>query len=360
MRLSWEKLGPREEERVLAGKVAGVLWLLALPMVFVGLLLPGSVRDHWEIVASITLPAGIWGVACLLIPWERVNTPLPFHVPSIFALPYIALLVALTGVMRSPFTLTLLMLLAFCAYFFPARTAIPYIAGCLAVQAMPLVYDPAALDKGLLGQVWVAFFVYASVGGVLMIGKQQLLALRDAAHELSLKDSLTGLANRRALTDLLATFDGGTRRSDALGLLLIDLDDFKEANTLHGLPGGDKVLCAVAQTLQSLSRKDDLVVRLGGDEFAIAVRDIGRAGMERLAERVVEQVREAGIELGLPGFHLSASAGWALYPEHADSVQELMTTADLSLRTAKMRGKNCVQAPVDWPQERESLEAPSV
>src|SRR5438067_839738 len=82
--------------------------------------------------------------------------------------------------------------------------------------------------------------------------------------------SMTSLANRRALTDLLASFDGGTRRSDSLGLLLVDLDDFTEANTLHGLPGRDKVLCAVAQTLQSLSRNDDLVVRLGGDEFAIA------------------------------------------------------------------------------------------
>jgi diguanylate cyclase (GGDEF)-like protein len=352
-------VGPREDERVLAGKVAGVLWLLAPPMVFFGVLLPGSIRDHWEVVALSTLPGGIWGGACLLIPWERIKSPLFFHLPTILALPYIAFLVSLTGVMRSPFALTLLMLLAFCAYFFPARTAIPYIIGCLAVQAAPLAYDSAALDKGLLGQVWVALFVYASVGGVLMIGKQQLLALRDAAHELSLKDSLTGLANRRALTDLFAAFDGGTRRSDTLGLLLIDLDDFKEANTLHGLPGGDKVLCAVAETLQSLRRKDDLIVRLGGDEFAIAARDVSGPGMERLAERVVEEVREAGMDLPLPGFHLSASVGWALYPEHADSVQELMTTTDLSLRGAKIKGKNCVQAPVNWRRERESLDAPT-
>jgi diguanylate cyclase (GGDEF)-like protein len=251
------------------------------------------------------------------------------------------------------------MVVAFCAYFFPARAAIPYIAGCVGVQAIALTYDSAAVDHGLLGQVWVALVVYASVGGVLMIGKQQLLALRDAAQELSLSDSLTGLANRRALQDLMVAFEGGSRRSDTLGLILVDLDDFKEANTLHGLLGGDSVLCEVGAKLRSLSRDDDLVVRFGGDEFAIVARDITAPAMERLAERVVEQVREAGITLGLPGFHLSASAGWALHPEHADSMQELMTTADLALRAAKIRGKNCVQAPVNWLDERESIDAPS-
>jgi diguanylate cyclase (GGDEF)-like protein len=352
--LIWEKVGPRHEERALAGRVAGVLWLLVPPMLFVGLLLPGTERDHWPVIAAITVPAAIWGLLCLFIPWERVKTPLLFHVPATLALPYIAVLVALTGMERSPFTLTLLMLISFCAYFFPLRIVIAYVAGCVLVEALPLLYDTAAREGSLPAEVWVAGFVYPAVGGVLIVGKRQLLALRDAAHELSLRDSLTSLANRRALTELLTSDSGGSRRSDSLGLLLIDLDDFKEANTLHGLLGGDKVLCKVAETLRAVARGDDTVVRLGGDEFAIVTRDITRHGMQRIAERVIETIREAGMDLDLPGFHLSASAGWALYPEHADSVDELMTTADLSLRAAKMRGKNCAQEPVNWVEEAAS------
>jgi diguanylate cyclase (GGDEF)-like protein len=353
MALSWARIGPREDERVLAGKVAGALWLTVSPMISVALLLPGTVTRHWLLLVAITAPTAAWGVACLfLIDWERVGTPLVFHVPSVLALPYIGVLVASTGVGRSPFTPTLLMLLAFCSYFFPQRIAISYIAACVVVQALPAIYDASALDSGVLAQTWIASLVFISVGGVIMIGKRELLALRDVAHELSLRDSLTGLANRRALTDLLERTERRSSRStDSLGLVLIDLDNFKEANTLHGLPGGDRVLCAVADALLGVTRDEDVVIRLGGDEFAIVAFGVTRHGMKRFAERVLESVRDVGIDLDLSGFHLSASVGWAIAPEDADTVDELMTVADLALRAAKLRGKNSAQAPIDWVPE---------
>ena len=278
-------------------------------------------------------------------------TPLFFHVPATAALPYIAALVALTGVTHSPFDLTLLMLLAFCACFFTSRVAILYMAGCVAVQSLPLAYDAGALEAGQLSQLWVSLLVFGSVGGVIMIGKRELLALRDKARELSQRDSLTGLANRRALGEL---FDGWQpqRHREPLGLLLLDLDDFKEANTVHGLPGGDRVLCAVADALWGLAAEGDTVVRLGGDEFAIVAPGMTRRGMSRLAERALEAVRESAIALDMPGLHVSASAGWAVVPEDADSVHDLMNVADLALRAAKIKGKDRAEAPVDWAPAR--------
>jgi diguanylate cyclase (GGDEF)-like protein len=349
MILGWDRHGPREDERVIAGKVAGALWLTVLPMLVVALLLPGAVTDHWELVVSMTLPGVAWGAACLFfIDWNRVPTPLFFHVPSAIALPYIALLVALTGVTRSPFSLTLLMLLAFAACFFAPRTAIFYVAACVVVQALPLAYDAHALEAGLAPQTWVALFVFGSVGAVIMIGKRELLSLRDQARDLSLRDSLTGLANRRALAQLLEEWRPERPRTAALGLLLIDLDDFKEANTLHGLPGGDRVLCAVADSLRDVAVDGDTVVRIGGDEFAIVAPDMTRRGMRRIAARALESVREAGIALDMPGLHLSASVGWAVVPDDADSVHDLLNVADLALRAAKIKGKDRVEAPVDW------------
>jgi diguanylate cyclase (GGDEF)-like protein len=349
--LSWDTIGPKSEERWLAGRVAGILWLFVLPMLFIGLALPGSINRHPVGLLLITLPAGLWGLACLVMPWDRVKTPLLFHAPSIAALPYIALLVFWTGGDRSPFDLTLLMLLVFCAYFFPPRVAIPYLLGCIAVQALPILYDSNAVESGLLPDLWISIFVFASVGMVVMAGKQQLTGLRNEAHDLSLSDSLTGLGNRRALTSFLETRTNGRRQDDAVGLLIVDLDNFKDANTLYGLPGGDSVLCCVAEALCTLARSDDIVVRLGGDEFGIAAANVTEDGMRRLAERSVVTVRDAAANLDMPGYRLTASAGWALYPADVDSTDQLLTVADLSLRAAKMHGKDRFQSPVAWAPE---------
>ena len=125
---TWDRVGPREEERLLAGRVAAVLWLTVLPMIAVGFFLPGEVGDHPVVLILLSIPAAVWGVACLFMPWERVPTPLFFHVPASLALPYIAVLVAVTGAEHSPFDLTLLMLIGFCAYFFTPRGSHPVLS----------------------------------------------------------------------------------------------------------------------------------------------------------------------------------------------------------------------------------------
>jgi diguanylate cyclase (GGDEF)-like protein len=349
---TWENVGPRADERVLAGEVAGLLWLTVAPMVWISLALPGRHGGHPLLLALMVLPSIAWSLACLfLIDWQRVRSPLVYHVPAASALPYIAVLVASSGGERSPFGLMLLMLIAYCSYFFTPRGAIPYLIGCVLVQAFPLLYAPDAFDSELPTTVMVSVFVYSAVGGVIIVGKTQLLSLRDAARELSLRDSLTGLANRRAMGELLdshraAAGAGPSRRDDSLGLLLIDLDDFKEVNTLHGLPGGDRVLCATADALRGLSRSGDTVIRLGGDEFAIVGAGFTRGGMERLARRALERVREICAELELEGLEITASAGWALFPGDADSIDQLVMVADLSLRAAKAEGKNRWHLPV--------------
>ena len=343
---TWDKVGPRLDERRLAGRVAGALWLTVPPMVCISLVLPGRHGSHSLLLALITVPALAWGLACLVaIDWDAVRSPLVFHLPATLALPYIAGLVSLSGAEQSPFSLTLLMLLAFCSYFFTPQAAVPYLVGSVVVLGFPLLYSDTAGGTELPTTIVVATFVYTAVVGVIVVGKQQLLALRDKAEILSRHDSLTGLANRRALTDLLdqqhlARQRGAGRQQDSLGMLLIDLDDFKEANTLHGLPGGDRVLLATAAALRSLSRENDIVVRLGGDEFAIVASGFNRDGMERLATRAIERVHEACLRLGLSGLEMTASAGWALYPDDTESIQQLVTVADLALRAAKAEGKN--------------------
>jgi diguanylate cyclase (GGDEF)-like protein len=165
-----------------------------------------------------------------------------------------------------------------------------------------------------------------------------MVELRARADDLARRDSLTGLANRRALLEA-AQAGPGRRADDQIGLLLLDVDDFKLANTLHGHPGGDRALRFVALSLRSAARESDLPARLGGDEFAVLVRGATPEGMEALAERVMATVRASDVTLGLPGFVLRVSAGWALDAPDADA---LLVAADAALQHAKRGGKDRV------------------
>ena len=94
-----------------------------------------------------------------------------------------------------------------------------------------------------------------------------------------------------------------------------------------------------------------MVAALGGDEFAIVARELDARAMRVLAERALEPSRRTSAELRLPGFKLTASAGWALYPDDIDSVDGLLTVADLPLREAKVRARTEPQSPLDRSPE---------
>jgi diguanylate cyclase (GGDEF)-like protein len=293
----------------------------------------------------------LWALVCFtVIPWDRAH-PLVSHFSTFMGFPATAIVVAATGGARSPAIFYLLFIVAYCAYFYRPKEAWPYLAGCVAVHALPIAYDPGAVEEGLVAELIIIGPTYLLLGGLILAGKRLLVDLRDEARAASLHDSLTGLENRRALMDALYARVGGERTSDATGLLLLDLDDFKDANTIYGHPGGDQVLRETARALKRAARESDVVARLGGDEFAIVAQGIDTAGMRALSERILWAIRGADVKLELPEFHLRASAGWALYPKDADNVDELIAAADLSMRGAKVSGKDRSVSPLDWLPE---------
>jgi diguanylate cyclase (GGDEF)-like protein len=333
------------EERRLAGTLAGLLYLTGAVTITVLLFLPGAETSHAGTVLALAALSTVWGLACLfVIPWERVH-PLVSHFSSFMGFPIVIVAMAATGGATSPARFYLFFVVVYAAYFYPAREAAPYLVLAVVVHSLPHFYDSGAVDAHLPGELVVAGATYLVLGGGIIAGKQLLVTLREQALDLSLHDSLTGLCNRRALMQLLDSHVGGKRASDVTGLLLVDLDEFKEANTLFGLPGGDRVLKATAVALELSARGDDMVARLGGDEFAIVARGVDRGVMEKLAERVVQAVRRKDEELGLEGFRLSASCGWALYPDDATDLNGLIAAADRALREAKAGGKDRAVSP---------------
>ncbi|MFE6305383.1 putative bifunctional diguanylate cyclase/phosphodiesterase [Nocardiopsis sp. NPDC057823] len=149
-------------------------------------------------------------------------------------------------------------------------------------------------------------------------------------------DELTGLANRKLLTVRAhQEIDAARRRGGRVGLLLLDLDRFKEVNDTLGHPTGDRLLQTVAGRLTHSVRPGDLVARLGGDEFAVLlpqIRDTEAAAevAARLRGALSEPVRLDGMDLDL-----EASIGIALHPEDAVDFEHLMQRADVAMYVAK-------------------------
>jgi diguanylate cyclase (GGDEF)-like protein len=329
------------EERALGGRLAGTLYLTGACTALAMLAVPGVDHRHWRIMLVLAGIGLAWAACCFfVIPWERAS-PLVSHFSCSLGFPITAVAVASTGGATSPAVFYLLFIVGYCAYFYRRREAVPYLFACVVVHALPLFYDPSAVREGLVAQLLILGPTYLILGFLIIAGKERLVELREEARRLSLADPLTGLANRRALIDALESATAGGRSDDSVGLVLVDLDGFKEANTMYGHPGGDTALIATAEALRSAARSDDVVSRLGGDEFAIVSRGVSAGALEGLAARVLTAVRSAGALLeDMPGYELRCSVGSALYPGDASNADELVATADLCMRGAKATGKD--------------------
>jgi diguanylate cyclase (GGDEF)-like protein len=149
-------------------------------------------------------------------------------------------------------------------------------------------------------------------------------------------DPLTGIANRRGLEEILTAEIARARRFEhPLGIILLDLDRFKETNDLFGHAAGDRVLRAVGRLLASSARRGDTVARLGGEEFVVVLPETEVDGARRLAERLRLEVEAQAVE----GMRASASCGVAtMLPD--DTVESLLAAADRALYRAKESGRN--------------------
>src|SRR3954467_14753242 len=337
------------EERALGGRLAGTLYVTGAVTASTMLLVPGVERAHWRLMLGLAAVGLAWAFACFfLIPWERAS-PLVSHFSCALGLPITAIAVASTGGAASPAVFYLLFIVGYCPYFYRRHEALPYLFACIAVHSLPLFYDPDAVREGLVAQLIILGPTYLLLGGLIIAGKERLVELRNEAQRLSLADPLTGLANRRALIDVLESATAGGRADEPVGLVLIDLDGFKEANTMYGHPGGDTALVATASALRGAARGEDVVSRLGGDEFAIVSHGITASALEALAARVLNGVRAAGAMLEeMPGYELRCSVGSALYPSDATNADELVAAAVLCMRGAKATGKDRYISPRDF------------
>ncbi len=170
--------------------------------------------------------------------------------------------------------------------------------------------------------------------------------LQRRLYESSMRDPLTSLANRRCFVDRLATEVAHAQREDrTLGLLMIDIDDFKVINDSFGHAAGDHVLRAIALRGAKLLRAGDVFARYGGDELAVIARDANKGEAIALAERLRQAVADLRVEVGGGSVTFTVSIGVAARSEARENDPlALFSRADARLRAAKVAGRNCVRS----------------
>ena len=220
----------------------------------------------------------------------------------------------------------------------------------LVAFAVSLVYAGVAFRRGdQLGG-----FAISSVVSVLLVLRLLLHSLERHDHSarleqalreqerLAVMDSLTGLYNRRFLdAELQLELDRGVRSHAPVGVLLCDLDHFKQINDKHGHLVGDSVLREVARRLLGAVRNGDLVARYGGEEFVVLLPGGGKEKLREIGERCRRAFEVAPFRL--PHDHeavVTISIGGACWPDDANTPRGLVGAADAALYRAKAAGRN--------------------
>jgi diguanylate cyclase (GGDEF)-like protein/PAS domain S-box-containing protein len=154
-------------------------------------------------------------------------------------------------------------------------------------------------------------------------------------------DSLTSLPNRSLVQDRLSKgIAGAKRKREKLGVLHLDIDNFKIINDCLGHSRGDELLQAIAQRLQACAREEDTVARLGGDEFLIALGPIGsHEDAAVVAERIAFELRPP-FNLNGNSLSVTCSIGISIFPNHGGDAETLIKHADAAMYASKSRGRN--------------------
>lgn len=234
-------------------------------------------------------------------------------------------------------------------------TAIAYHLALLIVRPLErLTKGAAEVAEGDLavdlptstGEVGDLTYVFNHMVGRLRQSRQELDAVNETLRQqneelerLSASDSLTGLSNRRILTQRLSEeLLRAQRQNHVFSVLMLDVDHFKKYNDAHGHPAGDEVLKRLAKILRACTRAGDCAARYGGEEFAVLLSGKGADAALQLGERIRERVAEEEFPAG----KITVSAGIGEFPQHGQTADAVISSADEALYQAKREGRNRV------------------
>jgi diguanylate cyclase (GGDEF)-like protein len=227
------------------------------------------------------------------------------------------------------------------------------LVGGATVAVIQFVFDPPASESEELVNDARIFKAeeYISESLAVIETKRLMGSLRDSA----LIDGLTGLHNRRYLQEYAEKIVAGVlRRGKAIGLIMCDLDYFKQVNDTHGHNAGDIVLKEAAKVIRQSVREADLVIRFGGEEFLAVLLDISEGESLRVAEKIRHNIEKCVIKLPDGVIQKTISLGTSEFPADTSTLWSCIKYADVALYRAKNEGRNrCVRFTKDmWTEDQ--------
>ncbi|MEP3630674.1 MAG: diguanylate cyclase [Hyphomicrobiales bacterium] len=170
---------------------------------------------------------------------------------------------------------------------------------------------------------------------------RELRKQQSKLKELAAIDPLTGIANRRSFYDkseeLLTYAEIGDLE---IGVLMLDLDNFKNLNDTHGHAAGDEVLIAFTKLIEDCVRGSDVVARLGGEEFAILLPDAPEVATRRIAQRIIDRTGKTKVKYDGQEISFTTSVGGTMWMSGEDKIDIALNRADKNLYIAKDNGRN--------------------
>ena len=244
---------------------------------------------------------------------------------------------------RTGHTITSTMYPAICRQFTgPVGTVhycLPIIVGGAPVAVVQFVFDASDGPSGLKAMESKVFKAEQYINESLAViqTKRLMRSLKDSA----LIDPLTGLNNRRYLQEYTEKIVAGVlRRGKAIGLIMCDLDYFKQVNDTYGHNAGDLVLKETSMVIRQSIRDSDIVIRFGGEEFLAVLLDVAEGESLKIAEKIRENIQQLKIKLPDGIIQKTISLGVSEFPADTGTLWSCIKFADVALYRAKEEGRN--------------------
>jgi diguanylate cyclase (GGDEF)-like protein len=213
----------------------------------------------------------------------------------------------------------------------PTQLGVPLVAQGAVLGAVQVEYADGLVDREL-----ELVFRLCDAGALALANARE----RDALEQQARTDSLTGLLNQRSFHERLERALAVSRTTGLeVAVAMLDIDDFKWVNDVHGHDAADDLLVLVGEALRAVVRPEDAVCRLGGEEFAVVLGGVGAADAAQVGDRIRDRIAA----LALPPIgSVTVSVGVATAPRDAVDARRLGACAEAAMMTAKARGKNGV------------------
>ncbi len=217
------------------------------------------------------------------------------------------------------------------------HVCIPMIIGGHAGGVVQFVFERNTLSRTVIEQQIARAEAYIKQSLSVLEAKRLMNTLRES----SLRDPMTGLFNRRFLQEQASYLIAGTlRRKKSIGLLMCDIDFFKQVNDQYGHDAGDQVLKETSTVIRDSVRESDVVVRFGGEEFLVILNDVEGGMALQIAEKIRTNIEAKIVRVGAHKICKTISLGISEFPGDSDGFWQAIKYADVALYQAKTTGRN--------------------